>query len=373
MKNPSPRGLLALLFLLVSWFFGSTSQAQVATYFTDKFGTFTGPGSYWYQEFTLTRQQTFVLRFTCDYSGDAAIVTGSQLDNFINNQSFSGYALFDNQFGTKAVTLGAGTYYLAARSQASGTNSYRLELDYDIALPAESGRTFSYVDNYIQGTEYVAANGGQLWHGFTIQSGFRYFVDGCNTGLSTYVIPASELSTFRARGPFNYYTSYSGTDTANPGFIEYNLPPGSYYLAFINDSAIQKPITYTLERWRINPITTASLDLVGPASWAVKNAKVDIRTAKVINPANSRKSGSLRLRLWAVRSRYTGGPLSGYVLGTRSLAPLAAGYQYTNIKGRVPYRKPPSGKYFTTITLEENTTSGWVVRDYLSFSGSQRF
>lgn len=372
MKTAPPCGFFALLNLLAAWFACLPSQAQVTTYFTDKHGTFSSIGSYWYQEFTIQQKRTFVLRMTSDYAADAAIVTGSQLNNFINNQSFSGYALFDNQYGTKSVTLPAGTYYVGVRSQSNSSNAYRLELDYDIKVPADASHTYTFVDHYIQGTKSVGANGGKLWHGFTIQSGFRYFIDGCNTGLSTYVIPASELAAFQSGGSFSYYAAYSGTDNAYPGLDEIKLAPGSYYLAFINSNSIQKPVTYTMERWRVNTVSAGSLDMSSPASWAAKKGKVNIKVAKINNPGSG-KSGSLRLRLWAEKSKYAGGGLSGYILGTRSLNPLSAGYHYTNIKGKVRYTKPPSGRYHTVLTLEEFTSSGWKTRDYISFSGTSKF
>lgn len=371
MKNASPRGFFVLLTLLFSWITSLSSQAQVATYFTDKHGTFSGIGSYWYQEFTIHQQRTFVLRMTSDYAADAAIVTGAELGNFTGNRSFSGYALFDNQYGTKSVTLPPGTYYVGVRSQSSSTNAYRLELDYDIQVPADTAHTYTFLDHYIQGTQYVGANGGKLWHGFTIQSGFRYFVDGCNTGLSTYVIPASELAAFKSGGTFNYYTAYSGTDNAYPGLDEIILPPGSYYLAFINSNSIQKPVTYTMERWRVNTVTTGSIDMSGAASWSAKKGKVNITVARIAN-LGSTKSGSLRLRLWAVKSKYAGGNLSGYILGIRTLGQLPGGYQYTKVKGKVAYIKPPSGRYYSVLTLEEYTTAGWKIRDYTSFSGTNK-
>ena len=110
----------------------------------------------------------------------------------------------------------------------------------------------------------------------------------------------------------------------------------------------------------------------GSASWSTSNGLVNIKVSKVANLSKTRKTGSLRLRLWAVRSRYAGGSLSGYVLGTRSLNPLAANRYYSSITGKVTYRKPPSGTYFTTLTLEEYTASGWSIRDYINFSSKTK-
>lgn len=346
----------------------------VDTYFIDRGGSFNGVGAYWYQGFTVGAKTTFVLRFTSDYAADCAIVEGGQLDNFINNRSFSGYALFDNAFGTKTVTLGPGTYYVGARGQAQVASAYRLELDYDIVLPKTATETWTFVDHYIKGNEYVDANGGRLWHGFTVQSGYRYLIDGCNPGgMGVYIIPAAELAAFKSGGTFRYYTDYSGTDAALPGLDDLALPPGTYYLAVYNGTGVNRPVTYTMERWKKAPVATGTLDLAGPARWKTKGKRVRIEVAKVTNLRSSGKSGSLRLRLWAVKKRYKGGSIQGYVMGTRKLNPLKGGYQYTDINGAVPLTRPPRGRYFTALTLEEYTSSGWVVRDFLSFSGKTRF
>lgn len=367
--------LLACASLAASPVFAQTTPN---TYFADKHGTFPRNGGYWHQAFTVGTSSDFVLRVAADYVADTAIIAPSQLSNFINNRAFSGYALFDNSFGTKSLTLSPGTYYLAVRNQNNGANTYRLELDYDIKLPADSTYTYQFVDNYIQGTQTVGARGGKLWHPFTVQSGYRYLIDGCNTGLGTYVIPASQLSAFRNNSTFNYYIAYSSeSDNALPGLHEIKLNPGSYYIAFENSNAIPKAVTYAMERWRqtiktSGGIADASIDLSGTSSWSRVGTSIDIKVAKVANRASG-TSGSLRLRIWATKSRYAGGSLSGYVLGTRSLSPLQAGNYYSNISGNVAYTRPPVGTYYTLLAVEEYTSSGWRIRDYINFSGTTTF
>lgn len=366
-------GFPAKWMVLAPFLLSQVSLAQVDTYFADTHGTFSQLGESWYQEFSVSKNTTFVLRHTCDYEADAAIVTGSQLGNFINNRPFTGYAVFDNQFGTESVTLAPGTYYVGVRNQTSSSNTYRLELDYDINVPPEGNDSFKFVDTYITGSDYVDKNGGKLWHEFTVQSGYRYFLDGCNTGLSTYVIDDSDLASFTSGGTFSFYSAYSGTDNALPGLSEITLPPGTYYLAFINTAGIPKTATYSMERWKkIDGGGTGALDLSGPASWATAGTTVNIVAAKVSNSASGGKSGSLRLRLWAAKSKFSGGTLNGYIMGTRTLKPLTANHYYSNISGKVKYNRPPSGKYYTILTLEEYTNSGWVIRDYINFTGRKK-
>jgi Bacterial Ig-like domain (group 2) len=223
-----------------------------STTFIEKNGSF-GTNGFWYQELTLASSTTFVLRVVSDFAIDAAILTPGQLSAFTTAQSFTGYAIFDNQVGTSSVTLPSGRYYVAVRNQSQGNNSYRIELDYDIQLRPEQGYSFTFVDNYLNQTQDVAANGGRLWQPFTIQSGFRYLLDGASINVDTFIIQASELSNFQNGRAFNYYTDYGGNgDPSNPGLWELRLPPGNYFLVFRNRSALTGLAVYTMERWRVN-------------------------------------------------------------------------------------------------------------------------
>jgi hypothetical protein len=117
----------------------------------------------------------------------------------------------------------------------------------------------------------------------------------------------------------------------------------------------------------------SNLDLSGNVRWSTSGSQINIQAGKVANNSSSSTSGSLRLRIWATRSRYAGGGITGYVLGTRNLSSLRPNYYYSNISGNVSYTRPPSGTYYTTMTLEEYSASGWVIRDYINFSSTTRF
>jgi hypothetical protein len=269
--------------------------------------------------------------------------------------------------------LAPGSYYLVVRNRANAANTYDLELDKRQTAPADSQYYYRFNAYYLNHSAYVGANGGYLTQGFTIQPGFRYFLDGGNSGLDTYIIPASQLGNFRSGGTFNYYTDYSGVgDTALPGYYEVTLSPGTYYLCFRNTNSIKKAVTYTMERWR-SYNQPGGIALAGPESWNTSGSYVNINVGQVTNNNATGTSGSLRLRLWATSGSYSGGTINGYVLGTRNLNPLPAGYHYSNITGYVSLHRPPSGYYFTTITLEQYTTSGWYISDYVTFSGTSHF
>lgn len=363
---------LHLLFCL-AWLC-SFGKSAADTYFIDAGSTFSSNGDWWMQEFySGSSTSTYVLRFTSDYKADAGIMPLNQASNFQNRRTFSGYGIFDDKIGTAYVTLAPGNYYVGARSQVSSANRYRIELDTRISVSPDTYYYYSYVDRSMYGTDYVSKNGGKLWHGFSISNGYRYFLDGCNTGVTTYIIPSSSLGAFKSGGTFYEYPSYGGTSDNLPGHDELNLVSGSYYLAFHNTNSISKAVTYTLERWKQIPRPTGlNLQLTGPASWRASKGKLTISTARISNENTSGYSGTLRLRLWATKTPYSGYRISGYVLGYKKYSPLNAGYYYYDIKSTVTYNKPPRGTYYTTLTLEEYTTSGYVIRDYINFDGTVR-
>lgn len=363
---------------VLAWMcFGSSKIRAQDTYFIDYDSTLSTLGQSWAQQFTVPSRQVLVLRFVADLKADAAIFVPAQLDNFQNNRRFFGYGLFNNSFGTKYVTLNPGTYYVGVRNQVQGSNRARIELDTRIQLDPEPGEEFTYYDRAFHGNKYVGKNGGKLWHGFRIVPGFRYFLDGANSGggqMPTYIIPKSELDNFRYDRGFEYYTDYFEQGGAGPGHVELELPPGDYYFVCENNAGINKALTYTMERWKVRTIPNGQeIDLSGSASWSTSGSQVNIEIDTVSNEREGGTSGSLRLRLWATKAPYAGRTISGYVLGTRALGQLSGGYYYSDISGYVPFRRPPSGYYCTTLTVEEYTGSGWVIRDFINFSGTTRF
>jgi hypothetical protein len=120
-------------------------------------------------------------------------------------------------------------------------------------------------------------------------------------------------------------------------------------------------------------VTSSGVVLRGNVSWATSGAYINLKADKIQNLSNLSTTGSLRLRVWATRFQYTGGTINGYILGSRSLSPLPPNNYYANISGNVPYTRPPTGSYYTTMTIEEYTNSGWVIRDYINFPGLSRF
>ncbi len=117
---------------------------------------------------------------------------------------------------------------------------------------------------------------------------------------------------------------------------------------------------------------SSTVGLQGSAYWSISGNQINIQASKVVN-LGTNTTGSLRLQVWVTRSRYTGGSISGYVVGTKNLGTLRAGYAYTGISGYVSYTRPPSGTYYDVITVEEYTSGGWVIRDFATSGTSQLF
>ena len=100
-------------------------------------------------------------------------------------------------------------------------------------------------------------------------------------------------------------------------------------------------------------------------------------------------TGSLRATLWAINSSFTGGNISGYVLGRfpasflgagahSSSQLLAGGSSYSGIHSSVVGTNPPAGRYCVVVTLDEYSgpscgADGYCTVDWLQFSGPASF
>lgn len=211
---------------------------------------FSSLGDWVTQQFTVSSSTTFAFRFSSRYKADAAIILESEYANFTENRAFSGFGGFDDQFGFQTVTVSPGTYYLGVRNQSSAENTISIELDFDITLPASDKVT--YFDSPFKGIEKLNA-GERVARSFSIQSGYRYFIDGNNTGLDVFIISESNASAFINGQGFTYYSDYSGLEACNlPGLSELKLPAGNYYLAFRNNQSAPNNVNYIMEQWKVN-------------------------------------------------------------------------------------------------------------------------
>lgn len=112
------------------------------------------------------------------------------------------------------------------------------------------------------------------------------------------------------------------------------------------------------------------LDISGNTGWEKRGSRIRIHAQYIDNFRPAGSSGYLRLQIWATVNPYDGtNDITGFVLGTYNLGPLAAGSAFTTTSRLVRYVRPPPGLYYTTMTLEENTTDGFVIADHANFDG----
>ena len=101
------------------------------------------------------------------------------------------------------------------------------------------------------------------------------------------------------------------------------------------------------------PPTAPRIDLTGSWSSRISGSNLVITAGRVDNNGNT-SSGTLRLRVFASRTKYTGNStLNGYVMGTTSLGQFSARSYMSNISRTVSFTRPPSGTYWTVMVLED--------------------
>jgi len=114
------------------------------------------------------------------------------------------------------------------------------------------------------------------------------------------------------------------------------------------------------------------IDLVGNVSWQTFGRGIRIQAERIQNNRDRGVSDFLRLQIWATTNVYDGvSDITGYVIGTFNLGFLDAGSSIVNASRTVRFFRPPPGLYYTTITLEEDTTNGFVIMDSENFINSQ--
>jgi hypothetical protein len=109
------------------------------------------------------------------------------------------------------------------------------------------------------------------------------------------------------------------------------------------------------------------LVIVGAVGYTISGSEVEIRVNKISNRQLGGVSGTVKIKLWAVDTPYKGGSLSGYVFAERKLGEIKGGWYKYDINPTVDYIKPPSGKYFVVLTVNEYHKGEWPISDWVNF------
>jgi len=104
---------------------------------------------------------------------------------------------------------------------------------------------------------------------------------------------------------------------------------------------------------------------------SISDETVSLWVEEIINDDADYDSGTLKLKLWASASSYSGGTISGYILAVYNLGKLDSGDSFDNIEVSAAYDPPPYGRYYITLTLTEWDGSNDIIRDYASFENTQ--
>ena len=118
--------------------------------------------------------------------------------------------------------------------------------------------------------------------------------------------------------------------------------------------------------------SNGDITFVGDVSWLAGNGRVQFFAEEVRNERTGGRSGALRLRLWATSTPYSGGVLQGYPMATKAIGRVNAGFFLPNVSKFAPFRPPPEGTYYVTMTIEEYAR-GWRIVDYVTFPGTSLF
>ncbi len=117
-----------------------------------------------------------------------------------------------------------------------------------------------------------------------------------------------------------------------------------------------------------------NLSLEGSVAYNISGGTVRLQAQTVVNRRSGGASGSLRVELWAFATPYSGGSGTGYKIAQTSvLAPLSAGFQYSNIDQTVTQlATPPNGTWYVHLFVTEFTGSslndGFLFVDWLRFA-----
>lgn len=181
------------------------------------------------------------LIFVSQYSGNVYIMPAGEAQKFVNGSSFNYYPALSmpaGKFGFISIDLSIGDYAVGVENSGTAANTVRVELQ---RTPKVTGFHFRQ-ERFATVTESLKP-GSRFTQPVTTGSTYRTVIDGANTGGSIYLIPQSEVSKFMANLTFSYYTDQPcGSGSAAPGFCELKYAPGTYVIAYVNDTSEQQSI-----------------------------------------------------------------------------------------------------------------------------------
>ncbi len=114
---------------------------------------------------------------------------------------------------------------------------------------------------------------------------------------------------------------------------------------------------------------STGLSFGGTLTFSTAGGSLRITAGSITNSRSSGTSGNLRVSLWATSTvPVFGSTINPFVLGSFTLNPLSAGFQYTNVDQTVTLTNPPAGCYYLTLALEELQSGSYSYVDLSTFA-----
>lgn len=324
---------------------------------------------------TLDPNQSFVnVRFTTEFRRPPAgtyylFLHVSEYPNL--NTSLDSMAATNNPFVFSSNTSGGGEGGGSGGSGDGGGSSSNFSLDCPCSYDLNNGLVTLKVSKVVNNQSNTTSGSLKLKLYATKQAYNGGSING-------YVLAETNLGQLQ---PNTYFHSIN----RQPSF---NQPPdGEYYLTLVLTEyngqdyivAYQKfSGTETFDSGNSgsgsgggNGSGNASqnIDLECPCSYQIEGSRVNIEAAKVSHLRTSGSSGTLKLKLWATNSPYSGsGSINGYVIAEKQLDPLQANQYYHSIRFSEAYNTPPEGSYSVTLTVTEVQNGQEYLMDHVTFS-----
>lgn len=120
----------------------------------------------------------------------------------------------------------------------------------------------------------------------------------------------------------------------------------------------------------LTALSNAAPKITGGTSYkfGANNATVTMNCDAIGNTSTENATGTIQVQLWALSAPFSGGKLSGVMLGTYKLEGLEGGKQYSAFSKTVKATLPKTrGSYHICLTVSEYRGQGYVIADWRNF------
>ena len=160
--------------------------------------------------------------------------------------------------------------------------------------------------------------------------------------------------------------------------------PYSYTVSACDSAGNCSVQSSSVQATTLAPSEWSSVIFSGPSTYQVTGNTVNVTVDRITNNSLTRKSGSLKIELWALTAPYFGGSVTGYVTASirtgliaGATETLAANNYFSKITLNLPYTAPPADYSKYALFLLEydsvncSTTGNFCIIDYINYHETQ--